>query len=160
MNDILSIAAKDPNPSHAARYIRQYGLFENVLKVREAMLREGFWDQETVNRFAVLFQQFIDIIKYDYDPITNSILFKIKKTTVKKMPNYRAEAMFYYNAVGNAIMILLKEYKDKIIFCLGRYFDKETNIYELYSDIVSNSMYMYNLTNVQCIYDNIVQVVL
>lgn len=150
----------DLNPNIQATNMRQYQMFDNVLKTREALLRGNFWDQNIVNRFIELFSQFIDILKADYDPITFSINIKIKKTTVKKMPNYRAESIFYYNAVGNAMMILLKEQKDRVIDCLAKQFNISASVYDLYFCIINDVTYVYNLTNVQCISDNIVQIVL
>lgn len=153
----------DINPALAAENVRQYQLFDNVLKLREILIRENFWDQNTVNRFIEIFQQFIDILKADFDPIGYTINIKIKKTTVKKMPNYRAESIFYYNAIGNTMMILIKENKDRIIACLSNYYGNTldiASIYEIYFSFIANVSHLYNLTNVQCISDNIVQIIL
>ena len=150
----------DINPNLNPTNSRQYQFLDNVLIVRESLLKGGFWDQETINRFVTLFSQFIDILEYKYDPATFTINCKVRKTTVKKMPNYRAESIFYYNSVGNAMMILLKEFKDRVIKCLINTFGNSELSYEIYFNIITNAAYTYNLTNVQCISDSIVQIIL
>ena len=135
----------------------------SVLKVREALLKGNFWDQNTADRFMQLFQQFVEILKYDFDPIGYTINIKIKKTAAKKMNNYSPNALFYYNIIGNIMMLILKENKERVIYCLQNYRDEyypNGSVYDVYFALISNPTYLYNLANVQCIMDNVVQIIL
>lgn len=142
------------------------GILGDVLHVREALIKNNFWDQETVARFIELFQGYIECIKYDYDPASFTISLRIKKTAVRKIPNYRAEVQFYYNIIGQIMMVILKDYKDKIIKCLMSYFNPNNDdityqsVYNTYFTMTTNPTYLYNLANVQCIMDNVVQIIL
>ena len=138
----------------------------NVLRVREALLIGGFWDQATVDRFMQLFQQFVEILKYDYDPTGCTINIKIKKTAVRKLNNYAPEASFYYNILGNVMMLILKENKEKVIRCISNYLNStnwswtDGSVYDIYFSIIADPTYLYNLANVQCIMDNTIQIIL
>lgn len=140
-------------------------ILNDVLKVREALVKNGFWDHAIIDRFVVLFQQFVECLKYEYDPNSFTINLKIKKTAVRKIPNYRPEAYFYYNIIGNIMAIILKENKEKVIYCLQSYMQScpalaGKSVYDIYFAIITNPMYLYNMASVQCIMDNIVQVIL
>lgn len=140
-------------------------ILQDVLRVREALIKYGFWDQPTVDRFITLFQQFVECLKCDYDPNTFTISFKIKKTAVKKIPNYRPEVYFYYSILGSVMMLILKENKERVIRCLQNYIQNcpslgGKSVYDIYFTMITNTTYLYNLANVQCIMDNLVQVIL
>ena len=140
-------------------------ILQDVLRVREALIKYGFWDQTTVDRFITLFQQFVECLKCDYDPNTFTIRIKKKKTAVKKIPNYRPEVYFYYSILGSVMMLILKENKERVIRCLQNYIQncpslEGKSVYDIYFTMITNTTYLYNLANVQCIMDNLVQVIL
>lgn len=143
----------------------QLFILNEVLRVREALVKYGFWNQATVDRFVTLFQQYVECLKYEFDPRTNTISLKIKKTAVRKIPNYRPEVHFYYNIIGNVMMTMLKENKQQVICCLQNYIQScpdmtGKSVYNIYFAMITDPTYLYNMANVQCIMDNIVQVIL
>jgi hypothetical protein len=140
-------------------------ILTNVLRLREALLKGNFWDQPTIERFVSLFQQYVEILKYEYDPNTFTITIKIKKTAARKISNFRPESYFYYSILGNVMLVILKENKERVIQCLCNYQNKynihDSTVYDLYFAMTTNQpTYLYNMANLQCITDNIVQIVL
>ena len=161
--DIMdSINYKDPNPRLYPAYVRDYNRMNQILHIREALTRGGFWDQETINRFVELFSKTIKITSFEVDLTSQSIFIHInsKKSVLNKLQNYRAESMYFYSIIGNVMLQLIPMYKNKFIDCIYyNYGLTMVQINELYNQIVTDQFCLCNLFNVQLISDSIVQII-
>lgn len=144
--------------------------FHEVLTVRSALCQTLFREPEVQSTFMSLIQQAIDPIKCEYNPEQLTYTIKVKKTSVKRMPNYRPEVSFYYNIVCSIMQQILTIYKDQVIQIFMR-FPQILNIaqsndsdymraYSIYNKLISNQYQLCNLVNVQCISDGVIQIIM
>lgn len=150
---------KDPNPYMHPYFVRQYDFMNAILRIREMLISEGFWDQESVNRFVALFSQTVDIDCYEVDYHSYTIQIKIAK---KKKATRPINALDFLSNIGNTIRRMVTEFRSKCIACIKRGYPNLDigQIYDLYSAIASDDMCLYNLVNVQCIGPDTIQIVL
>lgn len=138
-----------------------------ILTVRNILSRTLFRRSDVQNKFMQLLYTYIDILKCEYSPEQLTYTIKVKKTSVKRMPNYRPEVSFYYNIIGNIMRDLLTQFKDIVvdlfqIHIFGANKNAYIDAYNLYNMIVSDQsrFNLANLANVQCISDNIIQIIM
>ena len=129
--------------------------------LRGVLLYYGFWNDSTVSEFVNLFQNQIDILKYEYCP-DNSIMIKVKKTSMRKLSHFRHESFFYYPIVTSALRQLMISRKAEVVDILSKITppeDSGDNPYSLYNKLIGMD-YICSLVNVQCISGNTVQIIL
>lgn len=143
-----------------------------MLVVRAMLSQTLFRDPEIQNKFMDLIQSNIETLRCEYNPEQITYTVRVKKTSVRKYPDYRPEACFYYNIIGELIRQLLTLYKDKTISCIMRYQSYLNDIcpdnanipyiaaYSIYNEIMSNPTIICNLADIQCISDNIIQIIM
>lgn len=144
-------------------------IFHKILLVRNILAKYFFKRPEVQESFIRLLESNLDVIKCEYIPEQQMYVVKIKKTSIRKMPNYRPEASFYYNILGDIVRNLLAMHKTLVLTCFSTEIDKIASLYPnefiirvpylLYDDIMLNHIVLSNLMNIQCVSDNIIQII-
>jgi len=67
------------------------------------LLHKHFYNRDTIQELMNIFQSSFDLFGIEYDDSSKIIQMKIKKTNIKKIPNYSHSSLFYYNII-NPIM--------------------------------------------------------
>ncbi len=145
-----------------------------LYSLRSAFRPIIFGQPTSQDEFIRLIEENIGILKYEYDSIHGIYSIKIRKTSIKKLPNFKAEGYFYYNIIGKIIaqMIInhrcelvsaLMEMDDKVFSStVGYRYSPEISKYEASYDLVhrlsQNPNNIISLISLQCIGDNIIQI--
>lgn len=135
-----------------------------VLLIRQALLQSGFWKTEPIQDIINQIDACIGVIKFDYDHINNCITVQVRKTMLKKN-NMEHNVLYYYPLISYIMNSIMIKYKPSILSCLANYFSIQNinntrELFDLYNWITSGSSCLSNLVNVQCVGDNIIQIVL
>ena len=135
-----------------------------VLQIRQALLQNGFWNTETINTIITSIDACIGVIKFDYDHLRNCITIQIRKTLLKKN-GMTHDVLSYYPLVSSIMTNIMVMYKKSILACLANYFGISNinnckELFDLYNWMLSDSACISNLVNIQCVGDNVVQIIL
>lgn len=137
-------------------------------KIRFVLAGSLFRREDFICNFVKKLSQSLPMLKYEYDPAQLTYTIRLKKTAVKKLPNYNASASYYYNIVADVVHGILSEYKSAILESLVVpvvcYKDINAStpiiVVNTYYELINVPAYSYHLFNVQIISDNIIQIVL
>lgn len=132
-----------------------------------------FGQPNSQEEFIRLIEANIDILKYEYDSVHWSYTIKIRKTSIKRLPNFKAEGYFYYNIIGKIISQMICNHRTELVDTLmamdDRVFSstigfrypadvsKYSAAYDLVHRLVQNPNNI-SLISLQCIGDNIIQI--
>lgn len=135
-----------------------------VLQVRQALLQYGFWTTETIQEIINHIDACIGVIKFDYDQSNNCITIQIRKTMLKKS-NMKHDSLSYYPLLSNIMINIMLSHKVLVLDCLAKYFNIPSinnckELYDLYNWVTSGSYCLSNMANVQCVGDNVIQIIL
>ena len=137
--------------------------------IRSILASTLFRDSNFQNQFMELFNKVFQCVKFNYDSLTSTYTFRIKKTSVKKIPNYNSTSNFYYPFVAGILATMIKNYKNSIVEMMITdrniisYIPKNgISVYEFCFNTItvlaSNQGLLSCLFDIQCISDNIVQI--